>query len=81
MQLLYFECKHFILNVIILKWTQNKRYKPQIIDTGEHFVQSNLPQLWILMCDNLQHLFTIPYLTYGIINHTELCILNVGILF
>ena len=56
-----------------LEYTQNKPYSPQIIDTGHEFVLSNLPQPWILVCENSQRPFTIPYSTYRIINHTELC--------
>ena len=52
---------------------QNKPYMPQVIDTRKQFVLSNLPQPWILMCENSQSPFTIPYSTYRIINHTELC--------
>ena len=37
------------------------------------FVLSNLPQPWILMCDKSQCPFTIPYSTYLMINHTDLC--------
>ena len=33
----------------------------------------NLPQPWILMCEKSQKSFVIPYSTYHIINHTELC--------
>ena len=54
-------------------YTKNKAYDPRIIDTGTQFVLSNLPQPWILVCDTSQRPFTIPYLTYRIINHTELC--------
>ena len=54
-------------------YTQNKVYDPQIIDTGTQFVLSNLPQPWILVCETSQRPFTIPYSTYQIINHTELC--------
>ena len=32
-----------------------------------------LPEPWILVCDGSQRPFTIPYSTYRIINHTELC--------
>ena len=54
-------------------YTQNKKYAPKILDTGDQFVLSNLPQPWILMCEKSQKSFTIPYSTYCIINHTELC--------
>ena len=54
-------------------YTQNKAYDPRIIDTGTQFVLSNLPQPWILVCETSQRPFTIPYSTYQIINHTELC--------
>ena len=62
------------------KYMQNKPYTPQVIDTGKQFVLSNLPQPWILMCENAQRPFTIPYSTYRIINHTELyeCTLTAG---
>ena len=54
-------------------YTQNKAYDPRIIDTGTQFVLLNLPQPWILVCESSQRPFTIPYSTYRIINHTELC--------
>ena len=54
-------------------YTQNKAYNPQIIDTGTQFVLSNLPQPWILVCETSQRPFTIPYLAYRVIIHTELC--------
>ena len=54
-------------------YTQNKAYDPRIIDTGTQFILSNLPQPWILVCETSQRPFTIPYSTYQIINHTELC--------
>ena len=54
-------------------YTQNKAYDLQIIDTGTQFILSNLPQPWILVCETSQRPFTIPYSTYQIINHTELC--------
>ena len=55
------------------QFTQNKKYPPRIVDTGNQFVLSMLPEPWILMCDGSQRPFTIPYSTYRIINHTELC--------
>ena len=36
------------------KYTQNKAYSPKIINTGSEFVLSNLPQPWILVCENSQ---------------------------
>ena len=54
-------------------YMQNKEYPPKILDTGDQFVLSNLPQPWILMCEKSQKPFAIPYSTYCIINHTELC--------
>ena len=54
-------------------YTQNKEYPPKILDTGDQFVLSNLPQPWILMCKKSQKPFAIPYSMYCIINHTELC--------
>ena len=54
-------------------YTQNKAYDPWIIDTGTQLLLSNLPQPWILVCDMSERPFTIPYSTYWIINHTELC--------
>ena len=54
-------------------YTQNKAYDPWIIDTGTQFVLSNLPQPWILVCETSQRPFTIPYSTYRVTNHTELC--------
>ena len=53
--------------------TQNKEYPPKILDTGDQFVLSNLPQPWILMCKKSQKPFAIPYSMYRVINHTELC--------
>ena len=52
---------------------QNKEYPPKILDTGDQLSLSNLPQPWILMCEKSQKPFAIPYSTYHIINHTELC--------
>ena len=52
---------------------QNKEYPLKILDTGDQFVLSNLPQPWILMCEKSQKPFAIPYSTYHIINHTKLC--------
>ena len=43
------------------------------MDTGDQFFLSNLPQPWILLCEKSQKPFVIPYSTYRIINHTELC--------
>ena len=54
-------------------YMQNKEYPPKILDTGDQFVLSNLLQPWILMCEKSQKPFAIPYLTYHMINHTELC--------
>ena len=54
-------------------YTQNKEYPSKILDTGDQFVLLNLPQPWILMCEKSQKPFTIPYPTYRVINHTELC--------
>ena len=54
-------------------YTQNKEYPPKILDTGDQFVLSNLPQPWILMCEKSQKPFAIPYSMYRIINHTKLC--------
>ena len=56
-----------------LRYTKNKEYKPKILGTGSQFVLSNLPQPWILLCEKSQKPFVIPYSTYRIINHTELC--------
>ena len=55
------------------RYTKNKEYLPKIMDTGDQFVLSNLPQPWILLCEKSQKPFVIPYSTYRIINHTELC--------
>ena len=55
------------------RYTKNKEYKPKILDTGDQFVLSNLPQPWILLCEKSQKPFVIPYSMYRIINHTELC--------
>ena len=55
------------------RYMQNKEYLPKILDTGDQFVLSNLPQPWILMCEKSQKPFAIPYSMYRIINHTELC--------
>ena len=55
------------------RYMQNKEYPPKILDTGDQFVLSNLLQPWILMCKKSQRPFAIPYSTYHIINHTELC--------
>ena len=55
------------------RYMQNKEYPPKILDTGDQFVLSNLPQPWSLMCEKSQKPFAIPYSTYCIINHTELC--------
>ena len=57
----------------VTRYTKNKEYKPKILDTGNQFVLLNLPQPWILLCDKSQKPFVIPYSTYRIINHTELC--------
>ena len=54
-------------------YTKNKEYQPKIMDTGDQFVLSNLPQPWILLCEKSQKPFVIPYSTYRIVNHTELC--------
>ena len=54
-------------------FTQNKEYLPKILDTGDQFVLSNLPQPWNLMCEKSQKPFAIPYSTHRIINHTKLC--------
>ena len=54
-------------------YTKNKENKPKILDTGDQFVLSNLPQPWILLCQKSQKPFVIPYSTYHIVNHTELC--------
>ena len=43
------------------------------MDTGGQFILSNLPQPWILLCEKSQKPFIIPYSTYCMINHTELC--------
>ena len=55
------------------RYTKNKEYPPKILDTGDQFILSNLPQPWILLCEKSQKPFVIPYSTYRIINHTELC--------
>ena len=55
------------------RYTKNKEYPPKFLDTGDQFVLSNLPQTWILICEKNNKPFTIPYSTYLIINHTELC--------
>ena len=60
-------------------YTQNKAYGPQIIDTGTQFILSNLPQLWILVCETSQRPFTIPYsdfVTYFAYNHAIIDVLN-----
>ena len=54
-------------------YTQNKEYPLKILDTGDQSVLSNLPQPWILMCENSQKPFAIPYSMYHVMNHTELC--------
>ena len=45
-------------------YTKNKEYSLKILDTGNQFVLSNLPQPWILMCEKNNKPFTIPYSTY-----------------
>ena len=52
-------------------YTKNKEYKPKILDMGDQFVLSNLPQPWILLCEKSQKPFVIPYSTYHIVNHTN----------
>ena len=71
---IYFEMEAQVkIALCDFRYTKNKEYKPKILDTGDQFVLSNLPQPWILLCDKSQKPFVIPYSTYRIINHTELC--------
>ena len=43
------------------RYTKNKEYAPKIMDTGDQFILSNLPQPWILLCEKSQKPFVIPY--------------------
>ena len=50
-------------------------YIPQskILDASKILLLSNLPKPWTIVCKDVDHVFELEYLTYHVLNRSELC--------